>query len=126
MKLAFAIVSLFSSGGLQRDCVAIARLLGTQGALRLLLDGGSLDAKAALGGGLVSEIVDDPEAEALAMAARWASLDPDLARAIKRSVRLAAEAGFQATVEHEAWAQAASAQRPEVQAVVEQRRRPRR
>src|SRR5436190_7502822 len=31
MKLAFAIVSLFSSGGLQRDCMAIARLLGTQG-----------------------------------------------------------------------------------------------
>ena len=31
MKLAFAIVSLFSSGGLQRDCIAIARLLGTQG-----------------------------------------------------------------------------------------------
>jgi enoyl-CoA hydratase len=104
----------------------LTRLLGPQGAMRLLLDGGSLDAEAALKGGLVSEIVDDPEAEALAMAARWANLDPDLARAIKRSVRLASEAGFAATVEHEAWAQAASAQRPEVQAVVEQRRRPRR
>jgi UDP-glucose:(heptosyl)LPS alpha-1,3-glucosyltransferase len=31
MKLALAIVSLFSSGGLQRDCMAIARLLGAQG-----------------------------------------------------------------------------------------------
>lgn len=31
MKLAFAIVSLFSSGGLQRDCMTIARLLGEQG-----------------------------------------------------------------------------------------------
>jgi enoyl-CoA hydratase len=103
----------------------LTRLLGPQGALRLLLDGGSLDAQAAVGGGLVGEIVDDPEAEALAMAARWAKLNPDLALAIKRSVRLAAEAGFQATVEHEAWAQAASAQRPEVQAVVEQRRHPR-
>jgi enoyl-CoA hydratase len=104
----------------------LTRLLGPQGAMRLLLDGGSLDAEAALKGGLISEIVDDPEAEALAMAARWARLDPDLARAIKRSVRLASEAGFAATVEHEAWAQAASARRPEVQAVVEQRRRPRR
>jgi enoyl-CoA hydratase len=104
----------------------LTRLLGPQGAMRLLLDGGSLDAEAALKGGLVSEIVDDPEAEALAMAARWAKLDPDLAQAIKRSVRLAADAGFTATVEHEAWAQAASAKRPEVQAVVEQRRRPRR
>jgi enoyl-CoA hydratase len=94
--------------------------------MRLLLDGGSLDAEAALKGGLVSEIVDDPEADALAMAARWANLDPDLAQAIKRSVRLAVDAGFTATVEHEAWAQAASAKRPEVQAVVEQRRRPRR
>lgn len=31
MKLAFAIVSLFSSGGLQRDCMAIARHLGARG-----------------------------------------------------------------------------------------------
>jgi UDP-glucose:(heptosyl)LPS alpha-1,3-glucosyltransferase len=31
MKLAFAIVSLFPGGGLQRDCMAIARLLGAQG-----------------------------------------------------------------------------------------------
>jgi enoyl-CoA hydratase len=103
----------------------LTQLLGPQGAMRLLLDGGSLDAEGALRGGLVSEIVDDPEAAALAMAARWAALDPDLARAIKRSVRLAASAGFAATVEHEAWAQAASAVRPEVQVVVEQRRRPR-
>jgi enoyl-CoA hydratase len=104
----------------------LTRLLGPQGALRLLLDGGSLDAEAALRHGLVSEIVDDPEAAALAMAARWAQLDPALARDVKRSVRLAVDAGFEATVEHEAWAQAASATRPEVQAVVEQRRRPRR
>lgn len=31
MNLALAIVSLFSSGGLQRDCIAIARLLEAQG-----------------------------------------------------------------------------------------------
>jgi len=31
MNLAFAIVSLFPNGGLQRDCMAIARLLGAQG-----------------------------------------------------------------------------------------------
>src|SRR5205085_9949532 len=58
----------------------LTRLLGPQGALRLLLDGGSLDAQAAVRGGLVGEIVDDPETEASAMAARWAKLDPDLAR----------------------------------------------
>jgi len=103
----------------------LTRLLGPQGAMRILLDGGSLDAEAALRHGLVSEIVDDPEAAALALAQRWAKLDPALARDIKRSVRLAVDAGFEATVEHEAWAQAASATRPEVQAVVEQRRRPR-
>ena len=104
----------------------LTRLLGPQGAMRILLDGGSLDAEGALRHGLVSEIVDDPEVAALEMAQRWAKLDPALARDIKRSVRLATDAGFEATVEHEAWAQAASATRPEVQAVVEQRRRPRR
>lgn len=104
----------------------LTRLLGPQGALRLLLDGGSLDAAGALRHGLVSEIVDDPEAAALEMAERWAKLEPALAQDIKRSVRLAADAGFAATVEYEAWAQAASATRPEVQAIVEQRRRPRR
>ena len=31
MKVAFAIVNLFPGGGLQRDCMAIARLLGAQG-----------------------------------------------------------------------------------------------
>jgi UDP-glucose:(heptosyl)LPS alpha-1,3-glucosyltransferase len=31
MNLAFAIVSLFPGGGLQRDCMAIARMLGAQG-----------------------------------------------------------------------------------------------
>jgi UDP-glucose:(heptosyl)LPS alpha-1,3-glucosyltransferase len=31
MRLAFAIVSLFPSGGLQRDCMAIARMLAEQG-----------------------------------------------------------------------------------------------
>ena len=103
----------------------LTRLLGPQGAMRILLDGGSLDAEGALRHGLVNEIVDDPEAAALALAQRWAKLDPALARDIKRSVRLAVEAGFEATVEHEAWAQAASATRPEVQAVVERRRRPR-
>jgi enoyl-CoA hydratase len=103
----------------------LTRLLGPQGAMRILLDGGSLNAEAALRHGLVSEIVDDPEAAALALAERWAKLEPALAQDIKRSVQLAVEAGFEATVEHEAWAQAASATRPEVQAVVEQRRRPR-
>jgi enoyl-CoA hydratase len=116
----FSRIGLHPGGGCS---FFLTRLLGPQQALRLLLDGASLGADAALKGGLISEIVDDPEAAALALAARWAELDPDLARAIKRSVRLAEWAGFEATVEHEAWAQAASARRPEVQAVVEQRRR---
>lgn len=118
----FSRIGLHPGGG----CTSfLTRVLGPQGAMRILLDGDSLNAEASLRAGLVSEIVDDPESAALAMAGRWAQLDPDLARAIKRSVRLAETAGFAATVEHEAWAQAASAKRPEVQAVVEQRRRPR-
>ena len=87
--------------------------LGPQRALALLLDGGSLSAEQAHAAGLVLDVVDDPLAAALDTAARWAGLDPDLARDIKRAVTIAGERGsFQDTLEFESWAQAASAKKP--------------
>jgi enoyl-CoA hydratase len=86
--------------------------LGPQRALALMLDGGSLTAEEALQAGIVLEIADDPVASALATARRWAGLDPDLARDIKRAVGIAEHGDFEETLEFESWAQAASAKKP--------------
>lgn len=96
----------------------LTRALGPQRALRVLLDGETFDAAAALATGLVDRVTADPEKEALETAMRWARLDPHLSRGIKRSIQLALEAGFEASVEFESWAQAASARRPEIAQVV--------
>jgi enoyl-CoA hydratase len=96
--------------------------LGRGRALRVLLDGETLDAEALLRMGIVERLVEDPEAEALAIAARWCALDPDLARSIKHVVDEAAANGFAASVELESWAQARSAQRPQIQEAVERMR----
>jgi len=115
----FSRIGLHPGGGCS---YFLAQALGPQRALRVLLNGGTLDAPAAARGGLVDEIVDDPETAALAMAARWARLDPDLARGIKRSIRLAVASGFDAALDFESWAQAASARKPQIQEAVAQRR----
>jgi enoyl-CoA hydratase len=96
--------------------------LGRARALRVLLDGDTLDAETLLRTGIAERVVDDPEAEALALATRWCALDPDLARSIKRAVGTAADEGFAASVELESWAQARSAQRPQIQQAVERMR----
>jgi len=83
--------------------------LGPQRALQLLLDGGSLNADEALAAGIVLEVVDDPLAAALETAARYAALDADLVRDIKRAVGFAVKGDFEETLEFEGWAQAASA-----------------
>ena len=67
----------------------VTQALGAQRALALLLDGGSLDAAEAAAVGIVLEVVDDPLARALELAGRYAALDPDLARDIKRAVGIA-------------------------------------
>jgi enoyl-CoA hydratase len=115
----FSRIGLHPGGGCS---YFLAQMLGPQRALRVLLDGATLDARAALDGGLVDEIADDPESVALEIATRWAYLEPDLSRAIKHSVRLAVSAGLEASMEFESWAQAASAQRPRIAELVEQRR----
>ena len=115
----FSRIGLHPGGGCS---YFLAQALGPQRALRVLLDGATLDARAALEGRLVDQVAEDPEAVALEIAARWATLEPELSRAIKRSIRLAVSAGLEASMEFESWAQAASARKPRVAEIVEQRR----
>jgi len=102
----------------------LVRGLGAQRALAMLLDGGSLDAGAALDAGLVLEVTDDPLAAALAMAGRYARMDQRLVRDIKRSVAIAAAGSFDESVEFESWAQAASATSPQLAEAVARFSRP--
>ena len=96
----------------------LVRALGRQRALELLLDGGSLTAEEALARGLVLRIEEDPLAAALALAARYAALDPHLVRDIKRATQLAETEGFAASLEFEAWAQASTATGPAIREAV--------
>ncbi|HEY3630673.1 MAG TPA: enoyl-CoA hydratase [Jatrophihabitantaceae bacterium] len=92
----------------------LVQALGRQQALSLLLDGGALTAGEALAAGIVLDVVDNPLAEALEVAERWAALDPELVRDIKRAVGIAAKGDFDESLEFEAWAQAASAKKPQL------------
>jgi enoyl-CoA hydratase len=101
-----------------RENVAAKEARGPQKALALLLDGGALDGAEAVHKGLAMELADDPIAVALALAERWAAVDPALVRDIKKAVGLARAGDFQATLEFESWAQASSATGPEIQKAV--------
>ncbi|REF00128.1 enoyl-CoA hydratase [Thermomonospora umbrina] len=92
----------------------LTRELGAQRALALLLEGGALTAEEALAEGLVLSIAEDPVAAALDLARAQAGLRTDLARDIKRAVRLAAEGDLEAVIEFESWAQAETATHPEI------------
>lgn len=92
--------------------------LGPQRAMQILLDGAMFDATQAHTLGLVLDVVDDPLAAALAAAGRYADLDPHLVRHIKQSVRIATASGLDASLQYEAWAQAASASDPQVLATL--------
>lgn len=96
----------------------LVRALGRQRALEVLLDGGSLTAEQAVARGLALRVEDDPLAAALAQAARYAELDPDLVRDIKRATQLADTEGFAATLEFESWAQASTATKPAIREAI--------
>jgi enoyl-CoA hydratase len=101
----------------------LTQALGRQRALALLLGGDMLDAAEAHRLGLVLEVADDPLARALETAARWAGVDPALARDIKRAVGIAEHGSFDDTLEFESWAQAASADNPLLAEAVQRFRR---
>ena len=88
----------------------LTQALGRQRALALIMDGGVLNADEALALGLTLRTADDALAEALALADRWATVEPALARDIKRAVGIADRGSFEDTLEFEAWAQAAATQ----------------
>lgn len=92
----------------------LTQALGRQRALSLILDGGVLDAAAALRLGLVLEIADDPLAAALEVAGRWAQIDSALARDMKRAVGIAERGNFDEALDFESWAQASSARGPQL------------
>ena len=115
----FSRIGLHPGGGCS---YMLSALMGPQHALRVLLDGATLDANEALRRGLVDEVATDPDAAAMELARRWAALDPELSRGIKHSVQLAEREGLAASLEYESWAQARSAQKPAIQRIVAQRR----
>jgi enoyl-CoA hydratase len=117
--MVFTKIGLHPGGGAS---YYLAKMLGRERALRVLLDGETLDAQAALRAGVVSQVADDAEVEALAMASRWAALEPDVARSIKRAIDIALDEGFAPSLDFESRAQTRSAQRPQIQEAVERLR----
>ena len=117
----FAKIGLHPGGG----CTwFLVRALGRSRALQTMLLADPLDAQRAVDWGLAEGIEDDPVAAAVAMATRFAEVDPRLARDIKRGVDLAVSTDdLQAVLEYESWAQAASAASPQLQEWVEKFRR---
>jgi enoyl-CoA hydratase len=117
---AFTKIGLHPGGG----CTwFLMRALGRERALALLLEGGSLDGAQAVEAGLALQVADDPLNVAMSTAARYAELDPQLARDIKSTVNLADERGFTAALEFESWAQASTATGPAIQQAVARYRR---
>lgn len=113
----FARIGLHPGGGATWFLV---QALGPSRALRTLLLGDTIGAEQAVAWGLADGPEDDPVAGALALAGRFAAVDPVLARHIGRSVSIAARTGdLGAVLAYETWAQAASASSPAVQAWVD-------
>jgi enoyl-CoA hydratase len=112
----FSSIGLHPGGGCSYFLV---QAMGAQRALRVLLQGSVLEAEAAVANRLADELVADPAAAAIELAERIALLPAELARDIKQAVRFAATEGFAATLQFEAWAQASSATKPEIQKTVE-------
>lgn len=108
----FAKIGLHPGGG----CTwFLVRTLGASRALRTLLLADPLAAEQAVAWGLAEGVAPDPVATALEMAARFAAVEPALARHIKRSVGIAVETGdLGAVLDYESWAQAASASSPQL------------
>ncbi len=116
----FSRIGLHPGGGCS---YFLTEAMGRSRAFRVLMDGGSIDATSAAGYGLLNEIVDDPEGCALEVAHRWAKLEPELVKDLKEAIQVASSKDFDATVDFESWAQAASARSPRVAEAVAQRRK---
>jgi enoyl-CoA hydratase len=107
LGVTFAKLGLNPGGGCSSFLVDA---MGSQRALLTLLTGRTLSGQEAFDEGLVALCADDPLAAALGIARTVAALEPELARSIVAGVRIAAREGFDATLDFESWAQAASGQ----------------
>ncbi|ROO88013.1 enoyl-CoA hydratase [Actinocorallia herbida] len=114
----FSRIGLHPGGG---ATYFLVRALGRERALALLLSGGTVTGEEAVRQGLALAVHEDPLAEALAMADRFAALPTALARDIKRAVALT-DHGLEATLSFESWAQASTGTLPEVLTAATRRR----
>jgi enoyl-CoA hydratase len=110
----FSKIGLHPGGGCTYFLV---QRLGPQRAMRLLLDGATLDAQEAVQAGLALSVHEDPLGAATEWAHEIAGRDPHLVADIKTSVGLAQQ-GLDATLAFEAWAQASTATKPAIQEMV--------
>jgi enoyl-CoA hydratase/carnithine racemase len=76
----------------------LPRTVGHARALELLLTADTIDAEEALRSGIVSRVVDDPVAAALALAGRIAAAPGHVSRGIKATVRRASAADLPTTI----------------------------
>ncbi|MFH5210101.1 enoyl-CoA hydratase-related protein [Antrihabitans sp. NCIMB 15449] len=107
----FAKLGLHPGGGATSF---LTHRIGAGRALQALLLGLTFDGEQAHAQGLADVFATDPQAAALTIATDIASLEPALARDIKRSVAVAASSPFAVSVGFESWAQAASSFNPGV------------
>ena len=105
----FARIGLHPGGGCS---YFLTKAIGPQRTLKLLLEGGVMDARDAVQTGLALSVEDDPLNAALALAEKAAALEPSLARNIVHAVELAETASFEAVLDFESRAQAESTQNP--------------
>lgn len=87
----------------------LVRAMGADRALKMLLDGGAVRGADAVAAGVATHFAEDPLEASLALAQRYAAIDGQLVRDIKRAVEIASSASLETTLEFESWAQASSA-----------------
>ncbi|GAA3989830.1 enoyl-CoA hydratase [Thermobifida alba] len=110
--ITFADMGLHPGGGCSWF---LTRRMGGHRALAAILGAERIDAEEAFRTGLATRLAEDPVAEALELAHRYAQRDPALVRDMKRAVRMAETAELDAVLEFESWAQASSVNSPRFQ-----------
>jgi enoyl-CoA hydratase len=109
----FSRIGLHPGGG----CTwMLTQRIGAANTLAALYSGDAIAADRALSLGIAQDVVDDPHARALELAADYATRDLALMAAIKRTVRVAASSDFETTLDAEATAQAPTLQSEEFEA----------
>ena len=103
----FSRIGLHPGGG----CTwMLTQRIGAANTLAALYTGDAIAADRALALGIAQEVVDDPQDRVRELADGYATRDPELMAAIKRTVRLAASSDFETTLAAEADAQAPTLQ----------------